>query len=297
MLFIRQLDCGGCAPCPTGPCQPSAPPEADVYVRAASANISKCGFTEWAGYESTPPKYYYYFTLSGTVTVDTFDSGCATCITETSFHYYGSSTYGDVFSCEETGVPSVNIKGYENCSTLVSDETYAAYDVVTAYLVGSGAFTESYSSTTHSISGTNTCSSSNWIGTGSAYAYVWNEYTTGDLVTNLNVLLASATYSSPWMVLNPAVDYAYFDISSDEITATKTKLEYYIAWSPSLPSGSCLKITWSEKFTAEAGYTTYTAMTYVWNGSATYTGIYSIPAPTTEGQTTVVSVAVTCYGC
>lgn len=296
MLFIRQLDCGGCAPCPTGPCNPSAPPEANVNFKSASASLSKCGFTEWAGYESTPPKYFYNFTLSGTVTISSFDVGCANCITSVEDRYYGSISVNDALTCVETGVPSVNEKVYQNCSTLYSDNTFAAYDVTTVGWVGNG-FTESYTSTTHSIAGTNTCTGGNVIGTGTAYAYVSNEYTTGDLITNLNVLLSSATYSSSWMALNPATDYAYYDVSSDEVTATKTKLQYYLAWSPSLPSGGCLKITWSERFIAEAGYTTYTAMTYIWDGSATYTGIYTINPPTNEGQTTVVSVAVTCYGC
>jgi hypothetical protein len=294
MLFIRQLDCGGCAPCPTGPCQPSSPPEATVYFRSASASLSKCGFTEWTGYESTPPKYFYYLNLGGTVTLDSFDAGCSTCITEVSWRYYGSASYNDALTCEETGVPSVNIKTYQNCSSIYSDETYFAFDVITAGLVGNG-FTESYSSITHSIAGTNNCTSGNVIGSGSAYAAVNTEYTTSDLISNVSSIIPS--FSGPWDSYNPATDYAYFDVSSDEVTATKTKLEYYLAWEPSLPSGGCLKITWQEKFTAEAGYAIYTAMTYVWNGSATYTGIYTINAPSTEGQTTVVSVAVTCYGC
>lgn len=291
MIFFRSVDCDGCAPCPTGPCQPSAPPDATVYFRSASSSLSKCGFTEWAGYESTPPKYYLFLNLGGTITLDTFDSGCSTCITEVVWHYYGSASYNDSLTCIETGVPSVNIKTYQNCSSLYSDETYFAYDVD----FPPDGFTESYTSITHTVSGTNTCTGGNAIGTGTVYASLNYEYTTSDLVTNVTNTLPS--FSGPYSGYNPATDYAYFDISSDEVTATKTKLEYYIAWEPFGTSGACLKITWSEKFVAESGYTTYTAMTYVWNGSATYTGLYTINAPTTEGTTTVVSVSVTCHGC
>ena len=294
MLFFRQLDCGGCAPCPTGPCQPSAPPDPAVHFRSASSSLSKCGFTEWAGYQSTPPKYFYNFTLSGTVTISSYDVGCSTCITSVEDRYYGSISVNDALTCVETGVPSVNEKVYQNCSTLYSDSTYSAFDVITVGWVGNG-FTESYTSTTHSLNGTNTCTGSNVIGTGNAYAYVSNEYTTGDLISNVTNTLPA--FSGSWNGYNPSTDYAYFDVSSDEVTATKTKIEYYIDWYPSLPSGSCLKVTWTERFVAKAGYTIDTALTYVWNGSATYTGIYTINAPTTEGKTTVVSVSVTCYGC
>lgn len=293
MIFIRSVDCEGCAPCATGPCLPSPTPDTSVYFRSASASLSKCGFTEWPGYQSSPPKYFYYFTLSGTVTLSSYDSGCSSCVTSVEDRYYGSITVSDAINCVESGVPSVNEKVYQDCFSLYSDNTYSAYDVTTVGWVGDG-FTESYTSTTHTLSGTNTCTSGNKIGTGTAYAYVSGEYTTGDLISNVTNILPS--FSGPFSVANPATDYAYFDVSSDEVTATKTKMEYYIGWD-SMAYEPCLKVTWSEKFEAEAGWVSYTSFTYSTSGSATWTGIYTIYAPTTEGKTTVVSVSITCRGC
>lgn len=295
MIFFRQVNCGGCAPCPTGPCESSVAPTSDLTVRTSSASLSKCGFEEWPGYESTPPKYYLGMNLSGTITFTlyvTSTPSCETCLTATQWTFSGSSTYNDL-TCSSTGSRIQAVEDFTDCVTGQGVTTYVVGDVSA---IDANTFTESYTSITHSVIGTDTCfgSPANAKGTGAAYAVLADEYTTAELLTN--VTNAVPTFTGGWAPYVVTADFAYYDLSADEVTATKTKIEYRFEL-PDLTGFTCYKITWAEKFVPESGSTTYTNYSYVWNGSATFAGPYTINPPTTQGQTTVVSVAVTCSGC
>lgn len=295
MLFIRQVDCPGCPPCGSAPCVPPVPPEAGLEDRIASSSVTKCGFPEWTGYVSNPPKYYLVRTLSGTLTYSDYDYGCSTCLTAAEATFRGAMTYESLV-CEDPPSASVVVSVYESCSTFYSGFVDPTDDVFN-FSYDSTCFFESYTSITHTVYGTNSCNYQH-IGTGTAYAVNSYEYTTSDLVANAIATLPAI--SGPWYGYNPSTEYAYFDISTDEMTCTKTKMEYrFVLDTLNLSGYSCYKITWQEKFEFKNNVypPIYTAMTYVWNGSATYAGPYTVNAPTTEGKITVVSVAVTCLGC
>lgn len=182
---------------------------------------------------------------------------------------------------------------FQNCTTGLGAITYPASDILALVTIG---LTESYSSITHSLIGDGVCSGSpaDFIVDGSAYAVNSSEYTTALLLSN--VASSIPAFSGAYHTYNPANDYAYYDLSSDEITATETKLQYRFAL-PSLTGYTCYRITWSEKFVPESGSTVYTSLSYTWDGSATYAGPYTIDPPASQGTTTVVSVVVTCSGC
>lgn len=178
----------------------------------------------------------------------------------------------------------------DDCIVITTSTTGQTSDVFALVSVG---ISESFTSITHTISGDGVCYSDSDT-TGTAYAVNSSEYTTSTLLANVAASLPA--FSGAYHTYNPASDYAYYDLSTDEITATETKMQYRFAL-PNLTGYTCYRISWSEKFVPESGSTVYTSLSYTWDGSATYAGPYTINVPTTQGTTTVVSVAVSCTGC
>lgn len=118
-----------------------------------------------------------------------------------------------------------------------------------------------------------------------------SEYTTAQLLTDVDAALPafSGSYSSG------VTCTAFYDLSSNELTATKRALQYKFAILGGL--GGCYKITWVERFTPEGGGSpTDTARSYLWDGVATETGVYTITPPSSQGTTAIANVVAT-YDC
>ena len=92
-----------------------------------------------------------------------------------------------------------------------------------------------------------------------------------------------------------AVSGTLHDLTSDELTMTKRALQYKFTL-PTLTGFSAYQIDWIERFTPVVGSVVDTPKTYNWDGVATETGAYTVNAPATPGEVTIVSVVgtVTC---
>ena len=286
-------ECCGCAGRPN-PCD--GPEAAVLYGRISEASLSKCGWTEF-GTASSPPKYYLIKTLSGGFTQLRYatDSSCSNCVGGEVVTYSGSCTYSDLtnpVACSLNTATETSSDFLDtDCSTVSSSATGAPGCEI--YIPFSGAFTESSTSTQRTVQGNNTCTDipgqGYQIWSGSAYETLSDEYTTSELSDNVtsNLPAFSGTYSTPF------TSAAAYDISSDETTIFKTRIQYKFEL-PSLTGYSCFQLTWSEKFTPDTGSPVYTSFTYNWNGTDTETPVYEISVPTYVGETTVVSVAQNC---
>ncbi len=279
--FTRCCGCRNDEPCGT-------PWEAVLACRSAEASLTKCGFEEWPGYESTPPKIYLTSTLAGTLYAENTDNNCQTCETRIVYNYSGSASYQRI-SCSYGDGRTVAVDNYSpDCSTLSSSSSSQATDVSLSF------FTDSYTSTIHSVTGTGCVDS----GTaqeayyhGSAENVLSNEYTTADLLDDVDSELPdfSGDFGTP-------CEAAIYDITSDELTITKRKIQYKFTWPISLTASlySCYKIEWAEVFTPESGSVVTTSKSYQWNGTDTETPVYTIDVPTYQGTTVVTSITTSC---
>lgn len=276
--------CCGCASRPDA-CDPV--PSVAIQCRTAEASITKCGFSEWSGYVSTPPKIYRKNTLQGTVTAESVSAGCVTCNTKITYVYSGDITTSKT-TCSGTDTRQVVTTPYTiDCVTPDPATTGGASDVGPL-----ADFTDSYTSTVHSISATGCQPVYPATYTyGSADSTLSEEWTTAELETD--VTNAIPTFSGSFL---GGVDCtgAYYDKTTDELTITKRKMEYKFPL-PSLTGYTCYSLTWDEVFTPKGGgSTTSTSKSYVWNGSDTETPIYTINVPITEGTITVTQPVASC---
>lgn len=282
--FIKGTDCGGCDGCTDDPCAPSpTAPAPTAYFRTVSGTRTKCGFDEWPGYESTPPRKYLKNTLSGSIQFTNYGAGCSGCVNDEIDTYSGTTEYA-VPGCGSLVTEANVAQNYSpDCSS------YSSTDVPTTEIsdYGAGQQSVSYSGLVKTVTGTGSCVTSA-ITSGTATETLSVEYTTADLLSGIAGAMGafSGSYST-----TPST--AYYDLSTDELTATMRKLQYKF----SIPSGlsGCYKIEWIERFSPEGGGSpTDTAKSYLWDGSATETGAYTIDVPATQGAVSIESVTASC---
>lgn len=273
-----------CCGCGADPCDGAQ--DALPVFRTVEASLSKCGHTEWPGYESTPPKYYLTNTLSGTQTAEQTTTDCVTCNTKIIYAWSGGTSF-TAPSCSyvsETG--QVQVDQYDNdCDNLTTSATAPAGDV----FEGVPGFTDSYSSTVHTSTGDGCLTNNQYIGT--ATNTLSDEYST--LMLEGFVDAALPAFSGDF---NAGTSTALFDLSSDEVTCTKRGVQYKLQWAQSLTAirASCYKIEWAEVFTPESGSVVTTSRSYLWNGSDTETPVYTINPPATQGSVAVTAITTSC---
>ena len=282
--FTRCCGCRNDEPCGT-------PWEASIACRSAEASLTKCGFEEWPGYESTPPKIYLLSTIEGTLYAESTDNNCQDCETRIVYNYSGSASYQRISCSFGNNRTLATAQYYPDCTTLQETSSGSVSDIG---FTPDTFFPNSYTSTIHSVTGagcvdTGTAQEAYYYGT--ATNTLSNEYTTADLLDDVDSELPdfSGDFGTP---CEPAV----YDITSDELTITKRKIQYKFTWPISLTASlySCYKIEWAEVFTPESGSVVTTARSYQWNGTDIETPVYTIDVPTYQGTTVVTSITTSC---
>lgn len=283
--------CCGCASRPDA-CDPV--PSVAIQCRTAEASITKCGYSEWTGYVSTPPRIYLRKTLGGSITAENGGDDCAICNTKIEYVYSGYDEFTKV-SCPTLSSDSTQLVQYSYNFDCINITTTSVFSGGQTIGTGSATFPDTYTSTVHTITGVGCLG--NGIGNpsfnyyGSATETLSDEWTTSALETD--VTNAIPAFSGSFL---GGVDCtgAYYDKTTDELTITKRKMEYKFPL-PSLTGYTCYSLTWDEVFTPKGGgSTTSTSKSYVWNGSDTETPIYTIDVPLTEGTITVTQPVASC---
>lgn len=227
---------------------------------------------------------------------DAADNVCATCLEKVVFTFSGTCSYATP-ACSITENGSVSADLYSPCETFASNETCSRcvlHSLATCVFDEGDAclFSVTNTSTTHTVDCTTTCCDFGTFyakATGSVVETLSDEYTTADIISDVDTALAAASFGS-WGVACEA----FYDLDSDELSATKQKLEYNFVL-PDMTGYSCYKIMWEERFTpAGGGSPSYTSKSYQWDGVATESPVNSIAAPSTEGTTDIVNISYTC---
>lgn len=259
---------GGCsgAPAPT------------LMCRTASASLTKCGYDEFSGYASTPPKVYRTMTQTGTLTIN---YGAQNGSTTT---WSGGKTY-DRSTCNVTDTrAAVAYDALQNCTLNISagnpycDVTIS--DVTTngsTYMISSlaagscNAVSTLDNAASASFTATVQTSTAGTNFSGVVTATLSNEYTTAQLWTDtINAIPAySGAYSSNCIG-------AYASLSTNQKTASGRKLQWYFQL-PDLTGFGGYKVTWDVIVTPDAGGSNvYDSGSYVWNGTDTTSNVLTI---------------------
>lgn len=268
---------------------PTADPLGTVLKRSVSASKTKCGFAEWSGYESSPPKIYQRIDFSGTITFREWSgaacSGTCVSLSESIHSGYCTIDRGTCVYGVEAG--SKRFKGYSDCgTTLVVDDT-----------TGACGFWEDYPDVDFSSTVSSTVRTKTGLAcevTGSYTETISNEFTTAILSTDVDAALPAFSGS----FLTTGSSSALYDLSTDELTITKRALQYKLPL-PSLAAlgYSTYYVQWIERFTpAGGGSPVDTVKSYTWDGSATETPVYTINPPSTPGSTAILAGSFS-YGC
>lgn len=232
-------DCPDCKPSPCDPCCPGF----TVNYRSRSASKTKCGFDEWAGFESSPPKVYLTKTQSGSIT---YTSGADSRTTT----WNGAVAYSRPACGSPSDSRSVNVVDtfYDpDCNvTINAPDSFAFADAAGGVspqgnyvyeIIGcSGSPTVFFgpadsgigtSSTTKTIAADQTGFS------GTVTITLSDEYTTAQLLSDTETAVAAASWSA-WSS-TPAT--ALYDLSADERTITLRDFEYDVVFDAPAPAG------------------------------------------------------------
>jgi hypothetical protein len=287
-------------------CQTCCPVDSPTLLcDSISASKTKCGYPEFSGHVSTPPKIYLVSSLSGTGTrtaywvSSDFGGGCPppgshppnctgceggdlNCKGLDVFTLSGSCSI-DHLTCAETSSANYNLNVYSPCDTLVSngDESITCSNGLCS--AGSGFLCEtfgspSYTSTVATISIDDPCDARPVRANGTFTDTLSSEYTT-DMLKSA-VVAALPSYPGTWT----GTCSSFANLSTDEKTYSIRRFRYKFML-PSITPGACYKITWLEGSTP---------MTYIWNDSDTETPVYEVMEPGTNGTVSISSIVVSC---
>lgn len=271
------------------PC--SEPPT--LLCDSIAASKSKCGYLEYAGHESTPPKYYLYKGWNGDVREEVFNGPeCAGTPDEVNVHtYFGSCTY-DRLTCAATGAFSYT---HHRDGVLV---TSAAPDC-TASLGNYIDFCSdlecppSYSATmvqfVPDVVCRGTFPASRYLSVGSApFEQLTDEYTTAQLIAD--AVAALPAYPGTWGGDCAAIR----DLSTDEATYSLQRFKYKFAL-PDMTGRLAATLSWVERFTpAGGGSPVDTPRSWVWDGVATHSPEYTVGEPAANGMIEIAEVELEC---
>ena len=231
------------------------------------ASLTKCGFVEFAGHESTPPKIYLKRTFSGSLTNRTYDSGvaCTGTYVEVTSTYAGYCEYDGV----DCGTPTHSGLTIEGVAWGCGDAFATGCSAVECVPV--------VTATSATYTGDNTCrTATEHYGTAADTLTI--EYATSDLIAN--TLSALPSYPGTWA----GTCSAYRDLSTDEMTYTVRRLKYKFTL-PTLTGCVSYSFTWLEGSTPRS---------YTWNGTDTETGEYTVSEPGSNGTIAITDIEVTC---
>ncbi len=225
-------------------------PEFAVRHRTRSASLTKCGWPEFAGYESTPPKIYRTKTLAGSIDYRTFLGpdcepldGCHSRAVQT---FSGAMTYPRS-TCEIPESAHAHIESWAPCDTPGGEIDGDASSIGSP----TGNTSEAFSSTVHTISGLGCGEGSgpSFYASGSQTETLSDEYTKAQLIED-TVGLAEADSFGTWFGGTP--DTFLFDLSSDEATCTVREVQVEVRHRVP-PNGLCYRFKYHVYFVPEGG--------------------------------------------
>jgi hypothetical protein len=120
--------CGCCAP-PSGPCFPGA-----FSCRSKGGTATLCGFNEWTGFASVPPKKYKKLAQGGGYVFTNYTAaGCTTLSGSGFFCNWTGECFYTLPGCVETlnGIQNCGLGNVQNCGNLGGDFPPGSPDTIT----------------------------------------------------------------------------------------------------------------------------------------------------------------------
>ena len=252
------------------------------------ATKSKCGYAEFSGFVSSPPKFYRTTTLEVTVNIDRADGAYE--------HGHGTITYqyntdtclysvvaaeGSFIWVDQNAVTQVDNE-WSDYATFLSFSQWASNNFYGYYLTGptSGSLISDSSTTAHdtpSLSGTDYTALS-------VYATRSDEYMTAMLISN--TIAAVPPYPGTFT----GACSAYRNLSSDETSYTVQRFKYKFTFPTATEP---FVIHWVERFTpAGNGSPSDTSRCDPISIGTTETSVHEVLEPSSNGTITVEDVYV-----
>ncbi len=269
-------------------------PMPTLKIDIITASKTKCGYDEFSGYVSSPPKIYLTKTFAGDARRTEYAlSSCFTCHDFERWVYSGSNSYSRP-SCTETKSASAARHTETNPSTNDCtdhlDSTYSAFDdILTATISGLSvgtAFGESFSATEHRLTGIfvscDTATNQRTSGT-DITCTLSAEYTTTTLISDVQAALPA---SYPGTFAGTGTSVAVTQLTTDELTYSEQRGKY--KWVlPSLTGIGSYSFTWKEGGVSKS---------YTWNGTDTETALSAEIIAGLNASVDITDLVVTC-GC
>lgn len=228
-----------------------------IEWKSRSASKTKCGFSEYSGYVSSPPKRYSVKTLSGTAIYVPDGSPI--------WQGSGSGIYDSSCACTSTMMEVLSSTSLPCSATIASTIGNANIRSSTQDASDRAAFGPNSSGTiSYDLS---------------------SEYTTATLKSNTTAALSA--YTATWT----GTAGSYYNLTTDELTNSIRQAKYRFSFT--IPSGTCYKIEWTEGSTPMSWEWDGTGTP----GTTGYSPEYEIPIPTTNTTVTVTGISSTCTGC
>jgi hypothetical protein len=295
--------CAECCECPS----------VTVERKSRSASKTKCGFSEFSGFASSPPKRYLTDTWSGTSESTNRYDTCSGTVQQLQRHTASGSVD---FSSGCVGSGSITFtslyESYDRSGATTSTLSYTdtltpSYVLSSLGVPGSACPTSSGYTTTSTTKRANdiACSSpDNFACTGGITSTLSSEYTTATLISS--TVAALPAYGA-FSVASPS---ASRNLSTDELSYAIAEAVYRFRFKvPKVGSGSTYIIKWVERFSPEGGgAVTDTVKNYTWSGtipggydatdSATWpiSDEFTLAVPATDGTVAIACITVTCSG-
>ncbi len=245
-----------------------------VQYDARSASKTKCGYSEFSGFVSSPPKKYRTRTWSGArVETSYLLPGCTGSSSTDTLAISGSANYDSACSCTAAFVSTFN--GTPTNITDCNATTTWATDITSA------TTKEDFDR-----ANTGTCQPGNFIiDQADSLDELSDEYTTAQLLTNTTAALGA--FPDTWV----GTAGSYYNLTTDELTNSirEDKARIPLA-SVGLVSGTDYVLHYLRRFTPDVGSVVDTPATvsFTYNGTDTHLAIETITIPTTNGTTTIV---------
>lgn len=252
--------------------------EPTLVADAVYSTKTKVGFGENVGYESTPPKIYLKNEWSGTLTFTTYVPPCVSPVGSSDTTFAGNCEYdrdGTIINDSKTvaGAGAGTWCDTRNFAGSICPDPADCANTTTATTitnVGNGVCLDNVA-----VSGTVTETLS-------------NEFTTALLISDTQAAMPS--FPGTWADTPVTIR----DLSSDETTYAEQQAQYKFEL-PSMAGVTSYGIAWVERFTPYGGGgATDTPRSYTWDGVATETGVYTLPVPSTNGETHIEDIVITC---
>lgn len=295
----------------------SASPSISLVCDSISASKSKCGYPEWSGHVSSPPKIYLVYDLARTgswsghkdiggssgppdfTCVPVGSNDYSESVSQTTHSVYSASC---AFSSTSTASSARNQTGVTPCSSS-SISCWVALSTIDAYCGVADLYSDTTSATSttktrtitasasHSASAPPDCTDCSSSGSDVTTETLSSEYTTATLISNAVAALPSyAGFGGSHGSGQGTTCSATRALATDETSYSIRRFKYKFTFAAAT---AAYTISWNEHFVPTSGSPTDTPRTASVSIGDTETSVLEVTEGTVNGTTTITDITIT----